>query len=84
VTRELAIAAAELEAGKAPGRRFAVYRFPAWRDGVFGVRDAEQLPPQAETFEMFGDQPQRQLLDARAHLGDGESAAREATQGSLF
>jgi hypothetical protein len=52
VTRELAIAAARAQCTNF-GKTLAVYRLPAWKPDVYGVRDVEQLPREAETFESF-------------------------------
>jgi hypothetical protein len=50
--RELAIAAARAQCNNF-GKTLAVYRLPAWTPDVYGVRDVEQLPREAETFERF-------------------------------
>jgi hypothetical protein len=74
MTRAVAITCAQHEAAQAPDRRFAVYRFTAWPPDVYGVRDVDRLPPEAELLETFG-------------AGVPAVSARPApasTQGSLF
>lgn len=53
MTREKAIATAHGEA-RILATAVAVYRFPAWPAGVYGVRRVELLPGDAERFEVFG------------------------------
>jgi adenylosuccinate synthase len=50
VTREDAIAAAHAEAERT-GKAQAVYRFPAWRKDVYGVRAVDALPTEALRYE---------------------------------
>jgi hypothetical protein len=75
VTREAAIAAARDQAAQF-GKALVVYRFPAWRPDVYGVRGAGELPPQAQTFEQFEPQASAQTVESPAIVAAG--------QGSLF
>lgn len=52
MTRDEAIAGASAEAERCQ-RSMTVYRFPAWRNNVYGVRATDDLPREALTFETF-------------------------------